>query len=164
MTDKEDSSEESEDIEIVVDAKLENVELVKTNQVQAGTAAIPRIDQVKQGVDLDIVGKIDGKELYEIDLDSFDDKPWRKPGADITDYFNYGFNENTWKRYCNKQKAMREELAIQKKMMEGRDYQNEFMDFPMGFGQVPMMASGKYQRMPMFSSDMNPRFMGNLKS
>jgi len=159
-----DSSEESEDIEIVVDSKPDNVELVKTNQSAPGSAAIPRIDQVKQGVDLDVVGKIDGKEVYEIDLDSFEDKPWRKPGADITDYFNYGFNENTWKRYCNKQKAMREELAIQKKMMDGRDYQADFMDFPIGFGQVPMMASGKYQRMSMFPSDMQPRFMGNLFS
>ena len=157
------SSDESEDIEIVVDSKPENVELVKTNQAQSGAAAIPRIDQIKQGVDLEVVGKIDGKELYEIDLDSFEDKPWKKPGADITDYFNYGFNENTWKMYCNKQRAMREELAIQKKMMEGRDYQNEFMDFPMGFGNMPMMASGKYQRMPMFPSDMQPRFMGSFK-
>ena len=28
-------------------------------------------------------------------------------GADITDYFNYGFNEETWQQYCDKQKAMR---------------------------------------------------------
>ncbi|KAI5444658.1 hypothetical protein KIW84_013075 [Lathyrus oleraceus] len=26
-------------------------------------------------------------------------KPWRLPGADITDYFNFGFDENTWKQY-----------------------------------------------------------------
>lgn len=36
-----------------------------------------------------------------------DDKPWRKPGADITDYFNYGFNEETWRAYCERQKQMR---------------------------------------------------------
>jgi hypothetical protein len=28
--------------------------------------------------------------MYEIDLDKLDDKPWTKPGADLTDYFNYG--------------------------------------------------------------------------
>ena len=31
------------------------------------------------------------------------------PGADITDYFNYGFNEDTWKVYCEKQKKLRAE-------------------------------------------------------
>jgi pre-mRNA 3'-end-processing factor FIP1 len=55
-----------------------------------------------------------------------EDKPWRMPGADITgkfliyqknilsnkifncsDYFNYGFNEDTWRAYCEKQKRLR---------------------------------------------------------
>jgi pre-mRNA 3'-end-processing factor FIP1 len=49
-------------------------------------------------------------------LDSFEDKPWRKPGADLTDYFNYGFNETTWKAYCLKQRQIRDELAAQKRM------------------------------------------------
>lgn len=31
----------------------------------------------------------------------------RKPGADISDYFNYGFNEETWFKYCERQKRMR---------------------------------------------------------
>lgn len=43
----------------------------------------------------------------EFSIDSLDDKPWRKPGADITDYFNYGFNEDTWRAYCERQKRMR---------------------------------------------------------
>ena len=38
-----------------------------------------------------------------------EDKPWRKPGADITDYFNYGFNEETWINYCMKQRRLRAE-------------------------------------------------------
>merc|ERR1712013_325367 len=36
-----------------------------------------------------------------------EDKPWRKPGADITDYFNYGFSEDTWAGYCNRQRRLR---------------------------------------------------------
>ena len=24
------------------------------------------------------------------EIDSLDDKPWQKPGADLSDYFNYG--------------------------------------------------------------------------
>ncbi|CAG8605433.1 7825_t:CDS:2 [Acaulospora colombiana] len=37
-------------------------------------------------------------------------------GADITDYFNYGFNEYTWKAYCAKQKQMREDQHSRKKI------------------------------------------------
>ena len=29
------------------------------------------------------------------------------PGADISDYFNYGFNEITWSLYCEKQRRLR---------------------------------------------------------
>ena len=27
-------------------------------------------------------------------------------GADITDYFNYGFTEETWQQYCDKQRRL----------------------------------------------------------
>ena len=32
-------------------------------------------------------------------------------GADISDYFNYGFTEDTWKQFCEKQRRMRMESA-----------------------------------------------------
>lgn len=32
-------------------------------------------------------------------------------GADITDYFNYGFTEETWRLYCEKQRKTRGEVA-----------------------------------------------------
>ena len=35
----------------------------------------------------------DGTPIYDLDLATMEDKPWRKPGSDLTDYFNYGFNE-----------------------------------------------------------------------
>jgi len=25
--------------------------------------------------------------------------PWRAPGVDVTAYFNYGFNEPSWRKY-----------------------------------------------------------------
>lgn len=31
-------------------------------------------------------------------------------GADITDYFNYGFTEETWRLYCEKQRKMKAEV------------------------------------------------------
>ncbi|XP_044537203.1 pre-mRNA 3'-end-processing factor FIP1 isoform X19 [Gracilinanus agilis] len=74
-----------------------------------------------KGVDLDAPGSINGVPLLEVDLDSFEDKPWRKPGADLSDYFNYGFNEDTWKAYCEKQKRIRMGLElIPNKITQGR--------------------------------------------
>ncbi|RIB06816.1 hypothetical protein C2G38_2216129 [Gigaspora rosea] len=54
------------------------------------------INQAKKvGVDINAVGSLDGTSIYDVDLDSVEVKLWRKPEADITDYFNSGFNEYT---------------------------------------------------------------------
>lgn len=52
-------------------------------------------------------GKVNGVPITEFNMAELEEKPWRKPGADISDYFNYGFNEETWFRYCERQKRMR---------------------------------------------------------
>jgi len=56
------------------------------------------------------------KSIFDLDIDSFEDKPWEKAGADITDYFNYGFTEETWKAYCQKQIQLRLENSMQGKI------------------------------------------------
>lgn len=56
------------------------------------------------------------KSAFDIPIDDMEEKPWRKPGADITDYFNYGFNEETWKSYCQKQVSLRLEQSMQGKI------------------------------------------------
>ncbi len=63
------------------------------------------------GVDLSSIATLDGQSLLDVEIEGFEEKPWRKPGADITDYFNFGFNELTWKQYCYKQKNLREEFS-----------------------------------------------------
>ena len=52
--------------------------------------------------DFDAIGTVNGQTAVEIDMENLEEKPWRKPGADITDYFNYGFTEDTWAAYCNR--------------------------------------------------------------
>eukprot|EP00967_Tisochrysis_lutea_P032872 scaffold38926_cov32-Tisochrysis_lutea.AAC.1 len=50
--------------------------------------------------------QMDLDEIPEnIDLDSIQDPGWKRPDADPTDYFNYGFNEVTWRLYCKRQKV-----------------------------------------------------------
>lgn len=50
-----------------------------------------------------------GKSIYDVDIESLDEKPWRKPGADLTDYFNYGFNEESWRAYARKKSSVVEQ-------------------------------------------------------
>ncbi|KAL1960411.1 hypothetical protein VTO42DRAFT_7710 [Malbranchea cinnamomea] len=62
-----------------------------------------------------------GKPILSTDMDADfaeDDKPWRRPGTDISDYFNYGFDEFTWASYCLKQQDLRKEVSDQKKQLE----------------------------------------------
>ena len=67
-------------------------------------------------LDLDAPGLINELPTFEYDLAEIkdEDKPWRMPGADITDYFNYGFTEDSWIQYCMKQKRLRAENSIYK--------------------------------------------------
>jgi pre-mRNA 3'-end-processing factor FIP1 len=101
--------------------------------------------------DFETPGSINGVSVLEYSVDSLEDKPWRKPGADITDYFNYGFTEDTWRAYCERQKRLRFEsgapMSNTMAKMHGDDIaklgtQSNIM-FPKKFNQQP------YQRMQM---------------
>ncbi|OJJ44957.1 hypothetical protein ASPZODRAFT_134377 [Penicilliopsis zonata CBS 506.65] len=63
-----------------------------------------------------------GKTVLATDMDADfpteDDKPWRRPGSDISDYFNYGFDEFTWVSYCLKQQDLRKEVGDQKRQLD----------------------------------------------
>jgi hypothetical protein len=50
-----------------------------------------------------------GQTILDVDIDSLEDKPWRKSGANIADYFNYGFDETAWREYVNRQKRFKNE-------------------------------------------------------
>ncbi|PLN83914.1 hypothetical protein BDW42DRAFT_191905 [Aspergillus taichungensis] len=62
-----------------------------------------------------------GKPILLTDMDTDfpeDDKPWRRPGSDISDYFNYGFDEFTWASYVLKQQDLRKEVGDQRKQLD----------------------------------------------
>ncbi|KAI5177773.1 hypothetical protein PAEPH01_2503 [Pancytospora epiphaga] len=56
--------------------------------------------------------------MYNYDPETMKDKPWLKPGAKISDYFNYGFTERTWMKYCEAQRENREWSARQENQEE----------------------------------------------
>ncbi|XP_058452475.1 pre-mRNA 3'-end-processing factor FIP1 [Malaya genurostris] len=113
-----DDSDDDDDINVVIgDIKSgPTYNIVKPR----GPIVPPQVAQTAPGQDkakqpsgkfsideFESVGTINGVPAHEFSIDSLDEKPWRKPGSDITDYFNYGFNEETWRAYCERQKRMR---------------------------------------------------------
>ncbi|RVD92588.1 polyadenylation factor I complex subunit Fip1 [Tubulinosema ratisbonensis] len=74
---------------------------------------------------------LNSNNIYDFEIDNMEDKPWNRPGADITDYFNYGFNETTWKKYIAKQREFvggkKEEDSYKK---NDRDYKDrDYRDY-----------------------------------
>lgn len=111
---EEDEDEESDDdIQITIDK--DKIEAAKTSyqtmQLKKSGGGDYAQQKEKKGKftveEFDHIGTINGQPATEVDLESMEDKPWRKPGADITDYFNYGFTEETWAAYINRQKMLR---------------------------------------------------------
>jgi pre-mRNA 3'-end-processing factor FIP1 len=67
----------------------------------------PTIDPSQPGV-------VDGHSILDFDLSSLADKGWRRPGADISDWFNYGFDEISWEAYCYRRRELGETAALLK--------------------------------------------------
>ncbi|KZV99624.1 Fip1-domain-containing protein [Exidia glandulosa HHB12029] len=56
-------------------------------------------------IDPDVPGTIEGRSVLEVDLANLaPEKPWRRPGSDLSDWFNYGFDELSWEAYCYRRK------------------------------------------------------------
>lgn len=51
-------------------------------------------------------------DIFDIEIDHVVDPPWRYPGIDPSDFFNYGMNENTWKQYIAEVKRYRLEFTM----------------------------------------------------
>lgn len=56
----------------------------------------------------------EGRPIIEVDLAALVDKPWRRPGADISDWFNYGFDEISWEAYCYRRRDLGEMADVLK--------------------------------------------------
>lgn len=37
------------------------------------------------------------RTAFDIDMDELEEQTWRLPHTDVSDYFNFGFNEATWR-------------------------------------------------------------------
>ncbi|KAJ4953838.1 hypothetical protein NE237_030670 [Protea cynaroides] len=73
------------------------------------------------------------KTVFDIDIDSFEEKPWRHPGIDTTDFFNFGLDEEKWKDYFKQLEQLRLEATMQSKIRvyeSGRSEQDYDPDLP----------------------------------
>ncbi|KAF8633555.1 hypothetical protein AX15_001355 [Amanita polypyramis BW_CC] len=59
-------------------------------------------------------GMLDGRSIFEVDMANMTDKPWRRPGSDISDWFNYGFDELSWEAYCYRRRELGEMATVLK--------------------------------------------------
>ncbi|KAL5396650.1 hypothetical protein PMIN06_003960 [Paraphaeosphaeria minitans] len=87
---------------------------------QLGTA-YPAIRSSAVDVNDDPVYPPVGKPISQVVMDADlaeETKPWRLPGADQSDYFNYGFDEFNWEQYRLKQQTMTDTLAEQQKQQQ----------------------------------------------
>lgn len=79
------------------------------------------------------------------------DKPWKNPINDITDYFNYGYNEETWKMYVQKVKKVHEKIKVQPNL--GKTSLWLDATFPVefgGFGKPFNKELEKYETINLF--------------
>ncbi|PIA51423.1 hypothetical protein AQUCO_01100331v1 [Aquilegia coerulea] len=53
------------------------------------------------------------RTILDVNIDAFEHKPWKHPGVDITDFFNFGLDEESWKHYCNRLEQFRHQTNIQ---------------------------------------------------
>ncbi|QHS74319.1 cleavage polyadenylation factor subunit FIP1 [Saccharomyces paradoxus] len=68
-------------------------------------------------IDLDKEGIFDSVGITTIDPEVLKEKPWRQPGANISDYFNYGFNEFTWMEYLHRQEKLQQDYNPRRILM-----------------------------------------------
>ncbi|KAK9870392.1 hypothetical protein WA026_007961 [Henosepilachna vigintioctopunctata] len=147
-SDKEDLEEDSDDDVNVVIGDIKSTPSYTALNIKRSTLVNTTVvDKTKQAAgkfnveEFEQVGMINGVPAADYNLDSLEEKPWRKPGADITDYFNYGFNEDTWKAYCERQKRIRVSES--------------------GIGLQPLNAIG-LPRGPVPISNDNSKYAGNF--
>ncbi|OZC09586.1 hypothetical protein X798_03279 [Onchocerca flexuosa] len=130
--DEEDSPVGSSEINVIINGdRIKDIEedvLLGDDDDSDDEEVVVTIGQIKQNVpfsaakaagnsvgklDIDGTPTINGEPIYDLDLAQMEERPWRKPGADITDYFNYGFCEETWNTYCERQRKLRSEYGTQ---------------------------------------------------
>ncbi|KAF8695207.1 hypothetical protein AX14_001864 [Amanita brunnescens Koide BX004] len=95
----------------------ENIQLQKVLQqddIDASTLPPATAPPSHPAIDPTAPGMLDGRSIFEVDMANMTDKPWRRPGSDISDWFNYGFDELSWEAYCYRRRELGEMANVLK--------------------------------------------------
>lgn len=65
-------------------------------------------------IDPTATGMLEGRPVFEVDMAALAEKAWRRPGSDISDWFNYGFDEISWEAYCYRRRELGDLAAVLK--------------------------------------------------
>ncbi|KAL4000208.1 Rho GTPase-activating protein 21/23 [Sarotherodon galilaeus] len=76
-----------------------------------------------------LLEKVQGNEEINQKVEFLEKKPWRKAGANISDYFNYGFDEESWNAYCRKQAELRGMIRKAQKRHTGYEEEEVFCGY-----------------------------------
>lgn len=79
-----------------------------TDGVDPSTLPVATAPPSHPHIDPDVPGTLDGRSVLEVDLSALQDKGWRRPGSDLSDWFNYGFDEVSWEAYCYRRRDLGE--------------------------------------------------------
>jgi hypothetical protein len=83
-------------------------------QVDPSTLPVVTAPSTAPKIDLNKDGTMDGRSIYEVDIASLENKGWRRPGSDLSDWFNYGFDEISWEAYAVRRRDLGEMAPILK--------------------------------------------------
>ena len=96
--------------------------------VDPSTLPVAKAPSSHPQIDPDAPGTFDGRSILEIDLASLAEKGWRRPGSDISDWFNYGFDEISWEAYCHRRRDMGDLANVLKANVLVRTLLNPYID------------------------------------
>ncbi len=65
-------------------------------------------------IDPTATGMLEGRPIFEVDIAALAEKAWRRAGSDISDWFNYGFDEISWEAYCYRRRELGDLAAVLK--------------------------------------------------
>ncbi|XP_029285465.1 pre-mRNA 3'-end-processing factor FIP1 [Cottoperca gobio] len=95
-----DDKEEKEEVQIPSSSGHTLVHLEFAAEGRVLPHAVANNDTKGLGMDaldnIQEIPKLKGKAEFS------EEKPWRSAGAHVSDYFNYGFDEESWNTYCKK--------------------------------------------------------------
>jgi pre-mRNA 3'-end-processing factor FIP1 len=82
--------------------------------VDPSTLPVATAPESAPKIDLDREGLMDGRSIYDVDIAALENKAWRRPGADLSDWFNYGFDEISWEAYAARRRDLGDMAPILK--------------------------------------------------